>query len=266
MRALVIVAALAAPALAEDVCDDAIVDPVPVPVRAGGFDAPRSACLRSELAIRAGGHALIDTPGFYGTLGGELALDLRFIESFGFEWGANVRLVDATFAQTAVIAETDLRYGPVSAHVAYRHVRSPRLHVAGLFATELPFTRSELKTSSAGAQLAGLATWRAADRVAIHGRLAGLGWYGRSVGGTSVRGAVVISADAAIRTVRWLDAFAGLETSVGWYRGGVDHVAARAGVHWRVKSAWRVDLGALVPLAGEDRLDLAFTLGVHRDR
>lgn len=266
MRSLAILLLLTATAHAEDVCDDSIVDPVPVPVRAGGFDATRSACLRSDVTLRTAAHALVDAPSFYGTLGGDVALGIRFVERFGLEWGATLRLADVTFAQTAVLAVTELQYGPAVAHVALEKVLSEDLHVAGLFAVELPFTRSDVETSTAGSQLAALATWRAADRVALHGRLAALGWYGASAGGTSTRGAIVASSDAAIRTVHWLDAFAGLELSGGWYRGGVDHLAARAGVHWRVKGPWRVDVGALVPIAGEERLDLAFTLGVRRDR
>lgn len=270
MRALAILLILTSTAAAEpyphDVCDDPIDDPVAIGMRAGGFDAPRSACLRATLDARVRGHALIDTPEFYGTLGGEVAVGLRFVEDLGLEWGATVRLVDVTFAQTAVITDTELRYGPVSVHAAMDHRRSSRLRLAGLLGLEVPFTRSELETSTAGAQLAGLATWRALDRVAVHGRVAALGWYGSSVSGTSVRGAAVVSADAAIRTVHWLHAFAGLEASAGWYRGGVDHVAARVGAHWRVYSRWRVDVGAIVPVLGKERLDLAFTIGVHRDR
>ncbi len=266
MKALALLLVLTATAHAEDVCDDAIVDPVPVPVRAGGFDAPRSACLRSDLELRTGAHALVDTPNFYGTLGGDLSLGIRFVEPIGLEWGASLRVADATFAQTAVLAVTEVQYGPATAHLAMDHVMSPDLHLAGVLAIEVPFTRSDVETSTAGAQLGGVATWRAHDRLAVHGRLATLGWYSASIGGTSTRGAIVASSDAAIRTTGWLDTLVGLEVSAGWYRGGVDHLAARLGVHWRVRSAWRVDVGALVPVAGAERLDLAFTLGVRRDR
>ena len=265
-RALVVLCLLAAPARADDVCDDSIVDPVAVPVRAGGFDQTRSACLREDVETRIGGHALVDTPDFYGTLGGDLFVGIRFLEDSGFEWGATIRLVELTFAQTAVLTATETAYGPISLHGAIGEAQSENLHIGGQLRVELPFTRAIGQPSTAGAQLAGLATYRAHDRVAVHGRAAMLGWYGASVGGTDLRGGLLVSTDASVRTVSWLHAAVGLELGGGWYRSGVDHLAARLGAHWRVFGPWRVDLGALVPLAGEERTDVAFTLGLRRDR
>jgi hypothetical protein len=266
-RAVVLLALLwPAIARAEDVCDDTIVDPVAVPLRVGGFDLTRSACTRSDFEARVGGHALVDTPDFYGTLGGDLLLGIRFLEQAGFEWGASVRVVDVTFAQTAVVSATEATYGPVSVHAALGQAQSDDLHLGGVVRVELPFTRAVGQPSTSGAQLAGLATWAAHDRVALHGRAGLLGWYGASAGGTDLRGAGVLSVDASVRTIAWLRASAGLELQAGWYRSGVDHLAARVGAHWRVFGPWRVDLGALLPVAGEERTDLAVTLGVRRDR
>jgi hypothetical protein len=266
LGALAVLLALGAPAAADELCADSTVDPVPASLRDGAFDAPRSACLRSDVEVRLAAGALIDEPDFYGTLGAELHVGIRFVEALGFEWGATVRVVDLTFAQTAVVSVTETSYGPVSLHGAAGRPLGPGLRLAGHARVELPFTREVLDPTSGGAQLAGLLTWAAHDRVALHGRAGLLGWLGASGGGTSTRGAGVISADAAVRALPWLRALAGLELQAGWYRGGVDHLAARAGAHWRVRGPWRVDLAALVPLAGHERTDLAFTLGLRRDR
>lgn len=266
-RAIVVALVLtSATAHAEDVCDDSIVDPVAVPLRAGGFDLPRSACLRADFGTRIDAHALVDTPDFYGTLGGDLFIGVRFLEDMGFEWGATVRVVDVTFAQTAVLTATEATYGPISVHGAIGTAQSDDLHLGGELRVELPFTRAIGEPSSAGAQLAGLATYAAHDTVALHGRAALLGWYATSAGGTDTRGAGLVSVDASIRAITWLRASAGLELQGGWYRSGVDHLAARLGAHWRVVGPWRVDVGAVVPIAGEERTDLAFTLGLRRDR
>ncbi|MCB9561150.1 MAG: hypothetical protein H6708_12150 [Kofleriaceae bacterium] len=261
-------AALAAPARA-DVCDDAVIDPAPVALRAGGFDGGRSACLRSDLDLRLDAHALIDTPGFYGTLGGGLRLGVRFVERVGFEWGATLQVADVTFAQTAVLAVTEAGYGPVGLHAAVSRATSLAgrdLRLGGVVGFELPFTRSALDASSAGGQLAGLATWEASDRVVIHGRLGVLGWYGASAGGTSTRGAIAASADAAVRTWSWLRAFGGLEVQGGWYGGGLDHVALRLGAHWRLRGPWQLDAAAAAPLVGAERTDVAFTFGLRHER
>lgn len=267
-RLLVIAAILAAPApaRAEDICADSIVDPVAVPVRPGGFDLTRSACLRADFQSRIGAHALIDTPDFYGTLGGDLFIGVRFLEEMGLEWGATIRVVDVTFAQTAVVSATETTYGPISVHGAVGKPQSEAFHLGGMLRVELPFTRAVGLPTSSGAQLAGLVTYAAHERIALHGRAALLGWFGTSAGGTDLRGAGVLSADASVRTLRWLRASAGLELQAGWYRSGVDHLAARVGAHWRIKGPWRVDLGVLMPIAGEERTDVAFTVGVLRDR
>jgi hypothetical protein len=266
VRAAIVAAIVAAAGVAHaDVCDDPIADPVPVALR--GFDATHAACLRADVDVRLGAHALIDTPGFYGTLGGGLQIAIRFLESFGLEWGATVEVVDLTFAQTAVVTATDATYGPVSIHAALGRRVGERLHVAGLMRVEIPFTRSALDASSGGAQAAGLATYAATDRLAVHGRAAALGWYGTSAGGTTARAAALLSTDAAVRTWWWLDASAGLELQSGWYGLGLDHLALRIGTHAHLGAGpWRLDLGALIPLAGTERTDLAFTLALLRDR
>jgi hypothetical protein len=266
--ALVALVMVAAPARAraEDVCADPIVDPVAVPVRAGGFDLTRSACLRADFQSRIGAHALVDTPDFYGTLGGDFFIGVRFFEEMGLEWGATIRVVDLTFAQTAVVSATETTYGPISLHGAVSKPQREDLYIGGMLRVEVPFTRAVGLPTNSGAQLAGLVTYAAHDRVALHGRAALLGWFGTSAGGTDTRGAGVLSTDASIRAISWLRASAGLELQAGWYQSGVDHLAARVGAHWRIKGPWRVDIGALLPFAGEERTDLALTLGVLRDR
>jgi hypothetical protein len=130
---------------------------------------------------------------------------------------------------------------------------------------EMPFTRSRLDGSTGALQLGAAATWHAAPRLRVHGHAALLGWYASSTSGRDGRAALMTSADAAYRAIRWLSLFAGADVQIGWYGWGLDHVAVRAGSHWRVKGLWRAELAAGVPLAGTERTDLAFSLGVRRD-
>ncbi len=251
-----------------DLCEDAVGDPVPLAMRDGGFDAGRSACLRSDLDVRLTSYALIDTPDFYGTLGGELQLGIAFVEPIGFEWGVTVRALDVTFAQTAVLSTTEATYGPFAVHAAVSRAQAlagRELRLGALVRAELPFTRATLDTSYAGAQLAGLASWQLARSLTLHTRLGLLGWYASSSSGSDTRGAVALSSDAAVRVLPWLSLLGGVEAQAGWY-GGVDHLAARAGAHWRVRGPWRLDAGVALPVLGDERTDLVFTLGVRRDR
>jgi hypothetical protein len=247
------------------VCEEPAADPVPVGLRAGGIDVTRGACLRTDLDARVGAHALVDTADFYGTLGAGLQLSIRFIEQIGLEWGASLDLVDFTFAQTAVVTATETTYGPVTAHVATSRAVDRDLEVGVAARVQLPFTRSSLDSSIAGGQLAALASMVFHPRLTVHGRGGLIGWYGASSGGNDVRGAVIVSADASVRAWKTLHAIVGAEIQAGWYGGGVDHTAARLGAHARVRGAWHLDGGVMLPLAGEERTDLVVTIGVLRD-
>src|SRR5689334_15890991 len=111
MRRLLALVLVLAPALAnaepvaemsDDPCAMAIVDPIVTPVRDAYLDAQRSACFRNELSAGLDAHALIDTPGFHGVLGGDLALGGRMIIKKAHELSVQVRVVDYEFVQNAV--------------------------------------------------------------------------------------------------------------------------------------------------------------------
>lgn len=250
------------------VCDDPIDQPIAVAWRAAGADATRGACLHPDVALELGGRAVIDTPAYYGTLGGAASIVARFVENDHFEWGLGLRLVDVAYVQNAVWKLTDAGYGPVLAHAALGDrvtLGGRALQRAVAVRLVLPFTESRLEGSTGAAQLAGVATWHLRPRLRVHGRAMVLGWYGAAVTGTSVRGAVALSTDVSWRAVRWLTPTAGVDVQLGWYGAGLDHVAVRAGAHWRVKGRWRAEAAAGVPVLGAERQDVAVTVGVRRD-
>jgi len=266
--AVVAPAAATADATTPDVCDDPIDEPVAVGWRAAGADLARGACLQADVGLGLAGRALIDTPDFYGTLGGDASFLVRVVEGRQVEWGLGLRAVDVAFVQNAVWKLTDAGYGPVMAQVAYgdRSRLGGRALARALSArVAVPFTQSRLDGSSGALQLAALATWQARSRLRLHGRAMLLGWYGASVTGSSVRGAVALSTDVSWRALGWLTPTAGVDVQLGWYGAGLDHVAVRAGAHWRVKGPWRAQAAAGRPLAGAERQDVAITLGVRRD-
>lgn len=270
-RTLALLAAMTGVARAEppaDPCDEPIDAPVAVAWRDAALDAGRAACLHPDVGLVVRGRALIDTPAFYGTLGGDVALAVRFVEGTRWEWGVTARAVDVAFIQNAVWQIVEPTYGPLTVHGA----RGGHLTLAGRPArwaaqasAQLPYTTSIVDSSRGGVQLAGLLTWAPSPRLRVHGRLAALGWYGRAVTGTSTRGAALLAVDGSVRARRWLSLQVGLDLQAGWYRDGVDHLAARLGAHWRVKGPWRVAVGVGAPVAGRERQDLAAALGVWRD-
>jgi hypothetical protein len=253
---------------AADPCEDHIDDPVALPWRESGVDAARGGCLHAEVGGAVRGKALIDTPDFYGAIGGELVLAVRLLESDRLEWGFSLRALDGVFVQNAVLTVDELAYGPITGHIAFgsRGERAGKALARALYARlEFPFTRSRLDGSSGALQLGVAETWHVLPslRVHLHGAL--LGWYASSTTGSDTRAAAMTSAEASWRAVAWLAVFGGVDAQLGWYGWGLDHVAVRTGVHGRVKGLWRTELAAGLPIAGEERSDLAFTLGLRRD-
>ena len=270
LAALAAVAAIVAgvdPAGA-DPCDEPIDEPIAVGWRDAAFDAGRSACLHTDVAFTARGRALVDTDGFYGTLGGDAAIAARFVEGTRWEWGLAARAVDVAFIQNAVWTLVEPSYGPLTLHGA--HGRALTLagrpaRWAAVATVELPYTRSAVTGSAGAIQLAGVMTWAVRPRLRLHGRVAALGWYARAETGTTGRAAAAVAVDASWRGPAWMTFHLGLDLQAGWYRDGLDHLAVRAGAHWRVRGPWRAGLAAGTPLVGVERQDLAATLGVRRD-
>lgn len=270
--ARVVAAALAlgaaAPVAADGVCGDAIDQPIAVPWRDAGFDAAPGACPVADVALAVRGRALIDTPAFYGTLGGDATLAVRQRAGAHVAWGLAARAIDVTFIQNAVWTIVAPTVGPLVAHGSYGvdlRLADRPLRLAALGQLALPFTRTDVDGSTGAAQLAGLASWRAGARWRAHARVAALGWYGRAVTGTSTRAAALAAIDLGWRARRRLSLDVGVDAQLGWYRGGLDHLAVRVGAAWRLARCWRLGVAAGAPLAGVERQDAAVTLGVARD-
>ena len=244
-------------------CEDAVIDPAATPLRDASLDAQRGGCLRDELAAAITTHALIDTPGFHGVVGGDLALAGR-IAWRRFELGARVRVVDYAFVQTAVTKVTATRLGPLGISAAYGGRLGERAVVAVVLAGELPYTRDDMATLHAGGELAAVVTGEVADRWLVHARLGILGAVAASDAGSTTRLGLRAGADVAWRVRPRLSLHAGAETQAGWF-GGLDTVLARSGLHVRFARALRGRIGIGVPLAGNDRTTAIVELGIARD-
>jgi hypothetical protein len=250
------------PAAQPDVCASAVNDPIVTPVRDVYLDGQRGACMRSELSVGLGGHALIDTPGFYGSLGGDLALTGRLVLGKAHELSAQLRVLDFAFVQNAVNKVTDAGFGPLVLGVA-----AGASIGTGALATlhariELPYTRDEMDTLRTSGELGGAVTGRLARAWLVHVRLGGLGMFASSVAGTTRRFALRAGADLAWQLRRRVALHAGTDVMAGW-DAGVDHVLVRTGVHWNPRGgAWRLRAGLGLPVAGGDRTNAVIDLAV----
>ena len=247
-------------------CATPLADPVALPWRTTGLDAGRGACLRPGVALAFGGRALIDTPGFYGSLGADAEVSARFTLG-GIEWLAAAR-GSIGFVQNAVLKATEPGYGPLTIGATVgrdRRWRDRPLRLGLTARVELPATERRLGSTRLGGQLAALVTWRPTSRWYLHARLGVIGERTWSALDASGRAGGLIGGDVA-RGLGGGRLFVGLgvDAQLGWYRAGLDHLAARVGVGVAIAGGWRTSLAVGMPVVGAERTDLAFVVAVTR--
>jgi hypothetical protein len=264
-------AALALPATAYadgdvDPCADSVVDPIVTPIRERWLDVQRAACLRDEDSAGIAAHALIDTPGFRGQLGADAIVGRRMVIGKAHELSVQLRVLEFAFVQNAVNKVTHTGFGPLILGGAAGGSLGRGARAALVLRTEIPFTRDDRDTLRTSTQLAGVVTAALSPRLTLHARLGGVGTVAMSSGGTAKRLGLVSGGDLAWHVRPRLALHAGTEVMAGW-AGGLDHVLARAGVHWRVRGdRARLRIGAGVPVAGNERTNAILDLALVLDR
>ncbi len=261
--------ALLVPALAhadDDVtpCAAAVIDPIVTPVRDGQLDAQRGACLRQQLSVGLGAHALIDTPGFHGVLGGGLELGGSLIVAKAHEFSAALTLVDYTFVQNAVNKVGHVGYGPIVLGAAANGSIGRGARAALALRVEVPYTDDQTDTVRSSAQLLGVVSGALAGSIVLHARLGAIGRITSSLGGETARLALVAGTDFAWQLRPRLALHLGGETMAGW-DVSVDHFLLRAGVHWRMHGTWRLRAGVGAPL-GAERTNAILDVAILVDR
>ena len=248
----------------DDPCATPLNDPIVTAVRDADLDAQRPACVRQDVSGRLLAHALVDTPGFHGDLGGELVLAGRLTFQRDYEASIQLHLIDFTFVQNAVNMATNTAFGPILVGAARSMRLTDRTRGALAARLELPYTGDPLETFHVSGSLTALVSHRLAPRFVLHGRLGGLAMHASSVAGSTNRGAVRAGADVAWQLSRCLVVQGGTEVSAGWYHG-FDHVLLRAGVHWQMHATdWRLRAGLGAPLGGDERTNAVLDVAIIR--
>jgi hypothetical protein len=249
-----------------DVCDHAIVDPIVTPVRDAYLDAQRSACFRNELSAGLDAHALIDTPGFHGVLGGDLALGGRMVIKKAHELSLHIRVVDYEFVQNAVNKVTNTGVGPIVIGAAAGKPMSDTSRIAAVLRVELPFTRDNMDTTRSAGEVGVVVTGWLGHRFVLNARLSLLGMHASSTAGSTSRLAFRAGTDIVWKPQTRNVAFqAGADVMAGWTHG-FDAVIARAGIHWAIHGGpWRFRSGVGVPIGGTERTNAILDITVLHD-
>lgn len=256
MKAIVLLGLLA-PAVAAadpiDPCADKVVDPIVTPVRDVALDAQRSACMRDEVSAGLDTHALIDTPGFHGVLGGDLALGGRLVVHKAHELSIQLRVVDYEFVQNAVNKITNAGVGPIVIGGAAGKPIGDTARAAIVVRVELPFTRDQMDTTRTSGELAGVVTGALGHAVTLNARLSALGMHASSLAGSTSRLALRAGTDLVWQPRATVGVQAGADLMAGWSHG-FDDVLLRAGVHWAIHGGpWRLRSGIGAPVGGSER-------------
>ncbi len=259
------VCALAGPARA-DLCADAQDSaPARVPLRDSGLDVARPVCPEQAMMIDVRGIALIDTPGFYGTLTGSTFFGLRAGDD-RVELEGGMRVIDFRFVQNAVVTAHELAVGPV--WIALTHGYPGRFlgrdavwswtGRLDLVATD---RGSSVTTAAAALSAQGLLPLR--RRLRLLGRVAALGWTAAPIDAPDGRVALSAAGDVNWQPRHRLALTGGVEVQGGWYGARLDHLLVRGGVRVRV-GGYRLELSAAAPMLGAERTNLVVLFGLAR--
>lgn len=247
-------------------CDHPVTDPVVTPIRDARLDSQRSACMRQTLSAGLAAHALIDTPGFHGVLGGGLVVGGSVIVAKAHELSAELQLASYDFVQNAVNKVTKLGIGPLVLGGAAGAAIGEHGNAAVVLRVEVPYTRDNLDTTRTSAHLGGVVSGLLSSRVVLHARLASIGSIASSTGGTTKQLAFIAGTDLAWHVRQPVALGLGADVMAGW-QASFDHLLLRTGVHWRPRGyAWRLRVGVGVPVAGAERTTAVFDAAFVVDR
>jgi hypothetical protein len=247
-------------------CEHPVTDPVVTSLRDGRLDAQRSACMRQALSVGVDSAVLIDTPGFHGLISGGLVLGASMIVKKAHELSAELGVIDTTFVQNAVNKVTHVGFGPLVVGAAAGKPIGTAANAAISLRVEAPATRETTDTMHTGAELAGLVSGMLASRLVLHGRLAALGTVASSLGGTTKQLAFIAGIDLAWHPRQTVALDLGADMMSGW-QSSIDHLLVRTGVHWRPRGyAWRLRVGAGIPVAGAERTNAVVDVTFLVDR
>ena len=247
-------------------CDDVPGSgPARVPLSDTGLDIARPVCPETSAMVDFRGLALIDTPGFYGTLASSMFVGLRAGDE-RLELEGGLRAVDFRFAQNAVVTAHAFAVGPV--YLALTHAHPARMFGrdaiwSWTWRLDLPATNRGYHVTTTAAALSAQALVPMTRHLRLLGRVAAFGWAAAPVDAPDGRGALSASSDVDWQPWRRLALTGGAEVQGGWYGLGLDHVLARGGLRLHL-GGYRLELGVAAPLLGTERTNLVVLLGFAR--
>lgn len=238
------------------------------PLQVGFFDGdvgrPRRVCARSELALAGGGSAILDTPNFYGSLGGGAQLQGSWAIAADAELFAAIEAVHFRFVQNATLTHTYLGPGLTSIGGTWRRAGTENLAVATTARLTLPTAFGLYRNAWPVAADVGAAfQWIVHPMLSAHGGFGGVGMGALGGADPGLRLGFQLLAGVEVRPWERLSLVADVSTLLGW-ADAVDQLTAAAGLRGDIGWGFGVEAAAMLPLAGSTRTDFAGALRISR--
>lgn len=214
----------------------------------------RRACPRTEAGLGLQGGAIIDTPNFYGALGGGLLAFGSWAPSERLELFGTVEAVRFQFVQNATLNGISLALGQTTVGATYVALQLDRLTLAPTARLELPTSFLSSRTRTVGAELGVAAQYQPLHALGVHGYLGAGVSAGLTAAPAQPRAGVLAQVGADYTFADWFAVVLDVAAGFG-RRAAVDHVSPAFGLRAGLGELLGAELAVTLPLAGDERHD-----------
>jgi len=266
-----LLAAFPAVSLAEDVCTSGgLMDgPLGLSFFEGDSGCPRRVCPRTEvtldgsvMGIDVADDLFTQSGDFYATIagGGGFSGSWKFSERG--ELFASFQVLNVRFVQNATITGTRTGIGWFSAGATYQGFRAGNLALAMTARLTLPTAFGYYEHAwPLAADFGVLAGYRPLEWLGLHGQLGVVSSLAMSKANPNARAGLQIISGVEFMPLEWLGVVLDLGVQLG-YAAPVDMLHLGAGFRFRIWRGLGVEIGAMLPCAGETKADLAAALRI----
>ena len=270
IRALAIVLALAQAARAEEgACTrythlGLAEGPITLGFSDGDLGTGHRACPRNEFFAGARANAVIDTPGFYGSVAtdGQLAISFRLPQAPRWEVSANLAAVHWQYVQNATLKSSEVGIGLLTLGAAVMALETRRFVLTPYARLLLPTASTSPHVVELGGELGLAAEFRPRAKVALHAYAGADVTGGISAAPADVRAGFDGDLGVQYSPATWFGAALDLQLRLG-HRAALDSISPAIALRFRFRKTVGAELAALFPVAGADRQLVAFALKIH---
>ncbi len=235
-----------------DIDDGMAVGPITASPYDGDLGRGHRACPRNEAALGGGGQAVVDLGNFYGHLQANFAIDasIRVTESTEVFGTLELFRYDQVIG---AIPTTASGLGHTVMGVSQRVLTAETLVLAASGKIVLPTATALYVNAWPYSMDLGVAgAWTPHERVRVHGYASLLGTVALSEGPGNPQAGAQIGLGAQIRLAPPVALVADVTSGFG-YDAPVDQIALSAAARFVLRSAYGLEVGATVPVAGRER-------------